>query len=78
MQIAIDGTPPNDYMFGPGVQRQWKAKEKFTVTLGNGGGIRFRLNATEIGTLGKRGSVVRNVELNRRTLTSPPGGGTPP
>jgi len=69
MQLSIDGTPPNDYLFPPNIRRQWKAKEKFTITLGNGGGIVFRLNAMDIGTLGKRGSVVRNYELNRRSLT---------
>jgi transcriptional regulator with XRE-family HTH domain len=71
MELSIDGTPPNDYLFPPNIRRKWKAKEKFTITLGNGGGINFRLNTTEIGTLGKRGSVVRNYELNRRSLTSP-------
>jgi cytoskeletal protein RodZ len=69
MELSIDGTPPNDYLFPPNARRQWKAKEKFTITLGNAGGVRFRLNSTEIGTLGKAGSVVRNVELTRRSLT---------
>jgi hypothetical protein len=78
MQLSIDGTPPNDYLFAPGVRRQWKAKEKFTITLGNAGGIIFRLNGTDIGTLGKRGSVLRSYELNRRSLTSPAAGRTTP
>ncbi len=73
MQLSIDGTPPNDYLFPPNVRRRWKAKEKFTVTLGNAGGMLFRLNTTDLGTVGKPGSVVRNLELNRRSLTSPPG-----
>jgi cytoskeleton protein RodZ len=71
MELSIDGTPPNEYLFPPNLRRQWKAKEKFTITLGNAGGVHFRLNNTDIGTLGKPGSVVRNVELNRHTLTQP-------
>jgi hypothetical protein len=78
MELSIDGTPPNDYLFPPNIRRHWKAKEKFTITLGNGGGINFRLNTTEIGTLGKRGGVVRNYELNRRSLTSPTAGRATP
>ena len=78
MQLSIDGTPPNDYLFPPNIRRRWKAKEKFIVTLGNGGGMLFRLNNTDLGTLGKQGSVVRNLELNRRSLTSPPGRSTTP
>jgi cytoskeletal protein RodZ len=69
MQLSIDGTPPNDYLFPPNIRRQWRAKEKFTVTLGNAGGVHFRLNSTDIGTLGKPGSVVRNYELSRQTLS---------
>lgn len=69
MQLSIDGTPPNDYLFPPNIRRHWKAKEKFTVTLGNAGAVQFRLNNMDIGALGKPGSVVRNFELSRQTLS---------
>jgi transcriptional regulator with XRE-family HTH domain len=78
MQLSIDGTPANDYLFPPNVRRRWKAKEKFTISLGNAGGMIFRLNSTDIGTLGKRGSILRNYELNRRSLTSPTAGRATP
>jgi cytoskeletal protein RodZ len=78
MQLSLDGAPPADYLFPPNVRRQWKARGKFTITLGNGGGIAFRLNTTDIGMLGKRGSVVRDVELTRRSLAPPAGGVTAP
>jgi len=78
MQLSIDGTPPNEYLFAPNVRRRWKAKEKFTVSLGNAGGIIFKLNSTDIGVLGKRGSILRNYEFNRRTLTSAAAGRTTP
>ncbi len=78
MQLSIDGTPANDYLFPPKVHRHWKAMEKFTITLGNGGGMLFRLNSVDIGTLGKPGSVVRNYELSRRSLTQQQARGTTP
>jgi cytoskeleton protein RodZ len=78
MQLSIDGTPPNDYLFAPNVRRRWKAKDKFTISLGNAGGMIFKLNTTDIGALGKRGSIVRNYEFNRRSLVSPNAGRTTP
>jgi cytoskeletal protein RodZ len=71
VQIAIDALPPVDYLFPPQSHRQWRARERFTITLGNAGGVQFHLNARDLGTLGKRGAVLRNVELTREALTSP-------
>jgi len=75
MELSIDGTPPVDYLFPPNIRRQWKARETFTITLGNGGAMVFRLNSLEIGTLGKPGSVVRKLELSRKTLQAQKGTG---
>ncbi len=71
IQIAIDANPPADYLFAPGSRRKWRARDRFTITLGNAGGIQFHLNARDLGTLGKRGAVLRDVELTREALTSP-------
>lgn len=71
IQIAIDANPPVDYLFAPGTRRQWRARDRFTVTLGNAGGVQFHLNARDLGALGKRGAVLRDVELTREALTSP-------
>jgi cytoskeletal protein RodZ len=71
IQIAIDANPPADYLFPPGSRRQWKARDRFIVTLGNAGGVQFHLNARDLGALGKRGAVLRDVELTRESLTSP-------
>jgi cytoskeleton protein RodZ len=78
MQLSIDGTPANDYLFAPNVRRRWKAKDKFTISLGNAGGMIFKLNSTDIGVLGKRGSILRNYEFNRRSLVSPNAGRAAP
>jgi hypothetical protein len=60
-----------DYLFRPGNRHQWKAHDRFTVTIGNAGGVQFHLNARDLGALGKRGAVLREVELTRESLTSP-------
>ncbi len=78
VQVVVDGLPPVDYLFPPNASKQWKARDRFALTLGNAGGIRFRLNTRDLGALGKPGSVVRNVELTRQTLTSPPATGPTP
>ena len=70
VQVVVDGQPPVDYLFPPNASKRWKAQERFALTLGNAGGIRFRLNSRDLGVLGKRGSVLRNIELTHETLAS--------
>jgi cytoskeletal protein RodZ len=67
-QIVVDSDPPHEYLFGSGARMAWRARDRFSITLGNAGAVEFYLNKKKIGTLGKRGVVVRNVELNRKTL----------
>jgi cytoskeletal protein RodZ len=68
MTVAVDSTAPREYLFRPGARALWKARDRFTLTLGNGAAVQFTLNGTAIGVLGKRGSVLRNVPLSRATL----------
>lgn len=69
MTVTVDSTAPREYLFRPGARALWKARERFTVTLGNAGAMQFTLNDRSIGVLGKRGAVVRNVSLSRSRLT---------
>jgi hypothetical protein len=48
----------------------WAAKERFVVTMGNAGGATFRLNGKDIGSLGKRGAIVRNSILTEANLNN--------
>ncbi|WP_019634007.1 helix-turn-helix domain-containing protein [Actinomadura atramentaria] len=41
-----------------GASKQWKAKKKITVTIGNGGGVRLTVNGKDLGTPGETGNVV--------------------
>ena len=66
MRLLIDDGPPKEYLFVPKAVRTWKAKEKFQLSLGNAGGISFKLNGEDLGTLGKSGAVIRNALITRK------------
>jgi hypothetical protein len=66
---VVDSTAPREYIFHPGARPFWKARERFSVTLGSGGAVQFTLNDRQLGVLGKRGSVVRNYPISRSTPT---------
>ncbi len=70
VQMIVDAQEPREYLFRPGARATWKARERFTVTLGNAGAVQFVLNQKSLGMLGRRGQVVRNVELSHQALTS--------
>jgi cytoskeletal protein RodZ len=68
ISLLIDDTQGSEYLFSPNRKRMWVAKERFAVTMGNAGGATFRLNGKDIGSLGKRGAVVRNSILTEANL----------
>jgi cytoskeletal protein RodZ len=68
VRFVIDDGPPKEYLFGPKAVRTWKAKESFRVSLGNAGGITFRLNGKDLGSLGKAGAVVRSALITHKGL----------
>jgi cytoskeleton protein RodZ len=72
VMIQVDDQPPREYLFrSAGARATWKAANRFLVTLGNAGASEFTLNNVPLGTLGKAGAVVRNVEIGRQNLTRP-------
>jgi hypothetical protein len=68
ISILVDGKKTLEYLFPPNRKRTFSAKDKFSITMGNAGGASFKLNGKELGTLGKRGAVVRNVLINEARL----------
>jgi cytoskeletal protein RodZ len=68
INILIDGKTGGTYLFGPKRKRAWTAKERFIVTMGNAGSATFRLNGKDIGSLGRRGAVVRNAVISEANL----------
>jgi cytoskeleton protein RodZ len=68
INILIDGKISETYLFGAKRKRLWAAKERFVVTMGNAGSATFQLNGKDIGSLGKRGAVVRNAVITEANL----------
>ena len=68
ISILVDGKKTLEYLFPPNRKRTFSAKDQFSVTMGNAGGASFKLNGKELGALGKRGAVVRNVLINEARL----------
>lgn len=63
--ITIDNVRKGQYLFPPGRNRTWAAKDQFLISMGNAGGATFRLNGGNLGSLGKRGVIVRNVLITQ-------------
>ena len=70
ISILVDGKKTLEYLFPPNRKRTFSAKDKFSITMGNAGGASFKLNGKELGPLGKRGAVIRNVVINEARLKS--------
>ncbi len=71
VNIARDGGPAESAILPPHATRVWKARERLVVTLGNAGGISFTVNGKNLGTLGPRGAVLRNIRLTHIGLEHP-------
>ncbi len=71
ISVTIDGKRTEEYLFPPGWSRTWKAETEFVVTMGNAGGGTFRLNNVEIGSLGRKGAVVRSVRITEDRIRRP-------
>jgi cytoskeletal protein RodZ len=63
--VLIDNVRRGEYLFPAGRTRSWAAKEQFSVSIGNAGAATFRLNGGNLGALGKRGAVARNVVITQ-------------
>lgn len=68
VHIAIDGGGPSEYTLPPNFQIAWKARNQFSISLGNPGGVSFAMNGKQLGRLAEGKKPVRNVTLTRATL----------
>jgi cytoskeletal protein RodZ len=68
ISILVDGRTTLEYLFPPNRKRTFLAKDQFSITMGNAGGATFKLNGKELGSLGRRGLVVRNVVIDQARL----------
>ena len=61
MQIAIDDSVAQEFIFERGDTMTWEAKQKFLIRVGNGAGVRLYLNGNDLGKLGDRMEVLNFV-----------------
>jgi cytoskeletal protein RodZ len=61
---AENGTGSQE-LLPPGTVREWHSPGRFTVTVGNAGGLTFELDGVALPPLGAPGQVVRDVRLPR-------------
>ena len=59
MRITVDDGEPREYIFPPGRQPEWQAREGFDLLIGNAGGLVLEINGKNVGPLGASGQVVR-------------------
>jgi transcriptional regulator with XRE-family HTH domain len=71
VSLTVDNLASQEYLFGQNRTRSWTAKDRFLVTMGNAGGATFRLNGVDLGALGRRGAVIRNIPITSTTVKSP-------
>ncbi len=71
MTITIDKTRKGEYLFAPNRRRTWIGKEEFLISMGNAGNATFRLNGRELGPLGRKGAVVRDVLITESGIHRP-------
>ena len=65
ISVNIDNVRKGEYLFPPGRTRTWAAKEQFIISTGNAGVATFRLNGKDLGALGRRGAVARNIVITQ-------------
>ncbi|MEW6097285.1 MAG: RodZ domain-containing protein [bacterium] len=57
LQAIIDGKSKREILLAPDQKIKWHAKKNIFLTIGNAGGIVFKLNDRYIGALGRKGEV---------------------
>jgi hypothetical protein len=62
LALALDDQTSKQYMLRAGETRTWNA-ERYTLTVGNAGGVTLSLDGRELPSIGRPGRVVRNLRL---------------
>lgn len=61
--VRSDEGEPDEVLLQPDEIAQWRAQDRFLLTLGNAGGVTAKLNGRQIGPFGESRVVVRDIEL---------------
>ncbi len=69
VRVAVDGTPVTDLTLEPGERRLWEANERFTLDVGNGGGLDLYLDGEFLGTAGTGSRLVEGLEVTEEGMS---------
>jgi hypothetical protein len=64
----MDEKVKREILLLPNQSTRWKAVNQFKITIGSAGSTIFKLNEKVIGAIGKRGAVVRDYVLTKKSL----------
>jgi cytoskeletal protein RodZ len=70
LALALDDQPSKQYLLRAGESRTWNA-ERFSLTVGNAGGVTLSIDGRELSAIGRPGRVVRNLRLPPEASPSP-------
>lgn len=70
LALALDEQPSKQYLLRAGESRTWNA-ERFSLTVGNAGGVTLSIDGRELSAIGRPGQVVRNLRLPPEASPSP-------
>lgn len=72
LQVKSDGKVVFQNVLVPGQKEKWEAKTQLDLWVGNAGGIMLVVNSVDLGVLGKRGQVLKNIAITRDGATVTP------
>lgn len=70
LSVLVDSVQAREFLMPPNTSLTLKAKNNFSFTIGNAGGVKFILNGNELEAVGRKGVVVRNYVIDREKLKS--------
>lgn len=68
LRVSSDNRKVFEGILEPPATKIWQAKEKFTLSVGNAGGVELKLDNQKLPTLGKKGEVITGITLPKITL----------
>jgi hypothetical protein len=74
-EATPDGGQPRRYELGPGQNLEITAREKLSLSLGDAGVLRLRVNERELGFIGDRGEMKLGLSFTASKIPPPAGPG---
>ncbi|MCD4690371.1 DUF4115 domain-containing protein [bacterium] len=69
VRVSADAVPTADLTLNAGEQRTWQADERFTLDVGNGGGLELYLDGVLLGTAGTGSRLVEGLVVNENGMS---------